>query len=454
MMISSTVIKKNQVCCICNQEFTISCFLKDHISSITSGTDNAFDGVSDSSFEIAEATALVTPAIHTQVVCMLCGKRFRIYHFSRVHMLFKVNQSDWDILPHTNITDDKNALDLELDQTDHEDLPNVDITPRNIDEEMCSVANGLDNVDPDVDGSIGSQIYNHACSDIRQISSHAADGMLKYMFDTTDDTTSGSVSFDINNSLLASEPGSQTTQKCNSSTNVIIDRDTVHNQIPLDQEQAKRYTCAHCSKTFTYASHLASHMVTHTGDKSHVCVVCNKGFGHKSTLDKHILIHTGNVSDSSNDNERNLKSSEDSLIHQSALTGVQDRSCYSCNKTFSSARALKRHMKTHDMEKPHSCPVCGVQFRFWSNVTKHMHIHDKKSYTCSVCGVQCSSVITMTSHELLHTGDKQYSCSKCEKKFYSEKRLKRHIKIHSDEKPYACSVCGQRFIVLDYLKKT
>ena len=428
MMISSTVINKNQVCYICNRVFTISCFLKDHISSITSGTDNVFDGVSDSSFETAEATALVTPAIHTQVLCMLCGKRFRIYNFSRLHMLFKVNQSDCNIFPHTNITDDKTALDLELDETEHEDLPlmnkvfanadesNVDITPRNINKKMCCMANGLDNVDPDVDGSIESQNYNHTFSDVRQIpSSYAADGMLKYMFDTTNDTTSGSVSFDINNSLLASEPGSQKTQKFNSGTNLIIGRGTVHNQIPLNQEttkeQAKRYICTHCSKTFAYASQLACHMVTHTGDKSHVCVVCNKGFGHKSALNKHILIHTGKVPESShasNDNETNLKSSEDCLVHQSALTGVRDHPCYSCNSTFSSTCSLKRHMKTHIMEKP---------------------------------------------HQLLHTGDKQYSCSKCDKKFHSERYLKRHIKLHSDEKPYACSVCGRRFVVLGYLKR-
>ena len=51
----------------------------------------------------------------------------------------------------------------------------------------------------------------------------------------------------------------------------------------------KVHDCAQCKKTFTVASSLKSHLLTHSGKKDHKCA---KSFAHGSSLETHrMLVH-------------------------------------------------------------------------------------------------------------------------------------------------------------------
>ncbi len=83
--------------------------------------------------------------------------------------------------------------------------------------------------------------------------------------------------------------------------------------------------------------------------------------------------------------------------------------CDVCEKRFTQAGNLKRHMRIHKNEKPYECEVCDKAFRQSSNLKQHMRIH---------------------------TNEKPYECDVCDKAFRQSGHLKQHMRIHTNEKPY------------------
>ncbi|KAI9511223.1 STE like transcription factor-domain-containing protein [Russula earlei] len=50
---------------------------------------------------------------------------------------------------------------------------------------------------------------------------------------------------------------------------------------------------------------------------------------------------------------------------------------YSCGRLFKRLEHLKRHMRTHTMERPFSCPICRKRFSRSDNLTQHLRIHNR-----------------------------------------------------------------------------
>jgi len=105
-----------------------------------------------------------------------------------------------------------------------------------------------------------------------------------------------------------------------------------------------------CSKTFSDASSLRKHIMTH-GERQHICPVaeCGKRFLDNSKLKRHMLVHTGE----------------------------KPYQCEVCGKLFSLDFNLRTHLRTHTGEKPYVCKVPGCNKRFTqsSNLTAHEKTH-------------------------------------------------------------------------------
>jgi len=100
-----------------------------------------------------------------------------------------------------------------------------------------------------------------------------------------------------------------------------------------------------------------------------------------------------------------------------------------CERQFSVAASLNRHMSVHTRDKPFS---------------RRRKIYTDK-YKCTECGKCLQDSTALTIHSRIHSEEKQFECNVCSKRFTNAGNLVNHSKIHSGEKPYKCQVCDMAF---------
>ncbi|XP_051908767.1 zinc finger protein 513a isoform X2 [Hippocampus zosterae] len=78
-------------------------------------------------------------------------------------------------------------------------------------------------------------------------------------------------------------------------------------------------------------------------------------------------------------------------------------SCHLCGFSSRYANHVKRHMKTHNGEKPFNCPVCAYASAQLVNLQRHLRIHTgEKPYKCESCAFACSSLGNLKRHQRMH----------------------------------------------------
>ncbi|NWW52431.1 ZBT40 protein, partial [Pedionomus torquatus] len=167
------------------------------------------------------------------------------------------------------------------------------------------------------------------------------------------------------------------------------------------------HPCPTCTKIFSAPSLLERHMVTHGGGKPFNCEICGKAYQQLSGLWYHNRTHHPDVFAA-----QNHRSSKFSSLQ-----------CSSCDKTFSSTAAHRKHVKAeHTDVKFHECEVCKELFPTLALLQVH---------------VKCR-----------HSGSQPFHCLYCSASFHSPGALQSHVTtkhFKQTESTFPCDLCGELF---------
>ncbi|XP_064326113.1 zinc finger and BTB domain-containing protein 40 isoform X3 [Phalacrocorax carbo] len=166
------------------------------------------------------------------------------------------------------------------------------------------------------------------------------------------------------------------------------------------------HPCPTCSKVFSAPSLLERHMVTHVGGKPFSCDICDKAY-QLSGLWYHNRTHHPDVFAA-----QNHRSSKFSSLQ-----------CSSCDKTFSSTAAHRKHVKAeHTDVKFHECETCKELFPTPALLQVH---------------VKCR-----------HSGSQPFRCLYCSASFRFPGALQNHVTTEhfkQTENTFTCELCGELF---------
>ncbi|GJQ86506.1 hypothetical protein Trydic_g10406 [Trypoxylus dichotomus] len=195
-------------------------------------------------------------------------------------------------------------------------------------------------------------------------------------------------------------------------------------------------------------------------DSNRQCPTCNKVFSTATKLTRHMKTHSPDMPYKYERPfrctvcDKGCRQAQDLEKHMRTHTGERPHQCNMCTKAFSTSSNLIAHIRTHTGERPYVCCVCQKAFCQSNELTKHMRTHTgEKSHICDICQKGFNGSSTLIVHRRSHTGERPYICQVCNKGFAQSSCLAVHMKRHNGEKNFMCSVCERSFVTSSDLKE-
>ncbi|NWY00522.1 ZBT40 protein, partial [Nothoprocta ornata] len=190
-----------------------------------------------------------------------------------------------------------------------------------------------------------------------------------------------------------------------------------HRKHILEAHSREYHPCPTCAKVFSAPSLLERHMVTHVGGKPFSCDICDKAYQQLSGLWYHNRTHHPDVFAA-----QNHRSSKFSSLQ-----------CSSCDKTFSSTAAHRKHVKEeHADVKFHECETCKEVFPTLALLQVHMkcrHSGPSLPFCCFCCSASFHFAGALQQQVTAeHSGQMEstLSCGLCGELFTSQGELEGH----------------------------
>nr|XP_023864864.1 zinc finger protein 484-like isoform X2 [Salvelinus alpinus] len=138
--------------------------------------------------------------------------------------------------------------------------------------------------------------------------------------------------------------------------------------------------------------------------------------------------------------------------------------CSLCRKTFSEAKDLTAHMRSHNEQSPYKCTQCGQDFEHHEDLQKHQQNVCEEAAQPEEDNMSTTSMEDQTELACteLSESSKARTCRVCHKTVYSRNYLRKHLKsqhgqllkIHKKHKTFfCCSLCNKSFGCRNYLRK-
>ncbi|XP_043643879.1 zinc finger protein weckle [Drosophila teissieri] len=185
------------------------------------------------------------------------------------------------------------------------------------------------------------------------------------------------------------------------------------------------------------------------------CEKCGKVYRNRASYEKHLerecrrierRVKVDKTSTTCDICNKTLSSATALKLHKEGIhQNVKPYICDSCGKQLKTITALNEHKLVHTESRPFECTVCNAGFKNRARLKAHYQIHAEPSFVCNICGKKLQTRRTWNMHKVVHTEERRLKCDVCGALFKRSKTLKTHLLSHTGLRPYVCNYCGKSF---------
>ncbi|XP_033151161.1 zinc finger protein weckle [Drosophila mauritiana] len=185
------------------------------------------------------------------------------------------------------------------------------------------------------------------------------------------------------------------------------------------------------------------------------CEKCGKVYRNRASYEKHLerecrrierRVKVDKTTTTCDICNKTLSSATALKLHKEGIhQNVKPYICDSCGKQLKTITALNEHKLVHTESRPFECTVCKAGFKNRARLKAHYQIHAEPSFVCNICGKKLQTRRTWNMHKVVHTEERRLKCDVCGALFKRSKTLKTHLLSHTGLRPYVCNYCGKSF---------